>query len=554
MRTDWFFNGIGGPNGVKRVFMVGVGGASMNGLAELLASMGYEVSGSDRSPSESTSRLMAHGIAVSIGHDAGNIERGGAPDLVVHTAAVKRGNPELERATALGVPTITRAELLGRVMAAYETSFAVAGSHGKSTTTAMLGEILATWGRDPTISVGADYAPIGGGMRVGCHEVFVTEACEYEDSFLALRPTVAAVTNIDFDHVDYFRDLSQLKGSFRKFARQASRHVVADGGDANSADVYWSLCEDERAKWLFYGAQGEPQDGRVGKGRYAAVAGGVEADSHTCPSFLLFLPRDGEGALPTSPGHGHFQPAGACLDRLQPAGACHDRLQFAGACHDSLQFAGACPDSLQFAGACPDSMHFEEPCRINLQVVGAYNIKNALAAAAAAHAAGAPKDAITEGLARFRGVKKRFEYLGSALGMDIVDDYAHHPSEIEPALAAARLRAHGADVWCVFQPHTYTRTKAFFKEFARAFHDATHVVLADIYAARERDPGDINSAMLAEAIRAEGVDALYIGGGFPAIAEHVAANGKPGDLVVTMGAGHASHVADILLGRPPRQA
>ena len=467
---------LGGAGGgrVPKVHMLGVNGISMSGLAEILLDGGCRVTGSDLTSSDRTERLKGRGAKIYAGNSAANVDADDPPDLLVYTAAAGPDNPERVRAAELGVASADRAALLGLIMAGYDTSIGVSGTNGKTTTSFMLASILLEDGRDPTINVGGEYAPIGGNTRIGGRGMFLAEACEYTDSFLKLRPTIAVITNIAYDHSDYFADIAQLRGSFAAFAGQAGRAAVANADDENVALVREKFnCNNRR--WVSFSLE----ESR-GADYYASD---IAYDDKFCGSFTLM----------SAAGRGRV-------------------------------------------------------CGIRLRVPGAHNVYNALAAAAAALTAGCSPTAVAAGLEAFCGVKKRFEYKGSLNGFDIYDDYAHHPTEVRPALETARRRARGGKVICVFQPHTYTRTRTFLAEFSEVFTAADRVLLADIFPAREKDPGDINSAILAEAINRAGGCAYYVAGGFEPIAQEVLRTAAAGDLVLTMGAGLASTVADILLG------
>ncbi|MCL2060313.1 MAG: UDP-N-acetylmuramate--L-alanine ligase [Oscillospiraceae bacterium] len=456
----------------KFIHMLGVNGISMSGLAEILLSRGVRVSGSDLTSSDRTERLVELGASIYKGNSAAHIDADDPPDLLVYTAAAGPDNPERVRARELGIECMDRARLLGDIMASHKVSIGVAGTHGKTTTSAMTASILLAAGADPTINIGGEYGPIGGASRVGGSDIFLAEACEYTDTFLVLRPSVAVITNIEYDHVDYFTGIEHLLESFAQYAAQAGVAVVANADDANTGRVR-AQAQLQQQRWVTFAVDdGEDAD---------YVAKDIAFDETGAASFTLASRVCGLSA------------------------------------------------------------------RVRLQVPGQHNIYNGLAAAAASIEAGCPFEAAAQGLNAFQGTKKRFEHKGSAHGFEIEDDYAHHPTEVRTALASARTYARGGKVLCVFHPHTYTRTRAFLHEFAEAFRAADTVLLPDIFPAREDDPGDISSAMLAEEIKRRGGDAAYFPGGFPAIADWIRAHANPGDLVLTMGAGLSSIVADILL-------
>ena len=448
------------------IHFIGIGGISMSGLAEILLEEGFTVSGSDSKESALTKKLESEGARIAYGQKAENI----TPDIdcVVYTAAINRANPELIEAVAKKIPMLTRAELLGQLMKNYKTPIAVSGTHGKTTTTSMISHILLAGDMDPTISVGGILKAIGGNIRVGSSETFVTEACEYTNSFLHFFPKISVILNIEEDHLDFFKDLEDIRHSFRQFAEL----LPEDGTLVINSDIdgFRKIYEGLRCRVVTYGSSPDSD--------YSAC--GIAYD-----------------------GNGHVS-----FDLLK---------------------------------------HGEKTDRISLSVTGDHNVSNALSAIAVADLLDIPVDTTKNGLLSFTGTDRRFEYKGEFNGVTVVDDYAHHPTEIEATLKAAKHYPH-EKVWCVFQPHTYTRTKAFFHEFAAALSHADHLVLADIYAARETDTLGISSADLAEEVKKLGTDAHY----FPSFAEIEAflkENCRPGDLLITMGAGDIVNVGeDILKG------
>ncbi len=448
----------------RHVHLIGIGGISMSGLAEILKMKGFTVSGSDLKHTSITERLRQNDIKVYIGHSAENVKDA---DLVVYTAAVKEDNPELIETKRQGIPTIDRASLLGQIMESYKYSVGIAGTHGKTTTTSMLSIILDKAGLDPTILVGGELDAIGGNVRIGRSPYFVTEACEYVGSFLKSRPYMAVILNIDMDHVDYFKDIEHVYETFLEYAR-----LVPETG-------YLIGCNDDpRVKRI------------MGEVRCRTVSFGLEPgadwnawdigyDEMGCASFDMIR---------------HGLSIGKCM----------------------------------------------------LKIPGRHNILNALAAAAAASTIGVPDDTIVGSLLDFKGTHRRFEVKGrTEKGAVVIDDYAHHPTEIKATIKAALNYPH-KQIWCVFQPHTYTRTKKLFNEFTEAFWGIDHLVLADIYAARETNTEGIHSKDLADTIRRKGMDCVYIDG-FDGIAGYLKDNAQAGDLVMTMGAGDIFRVADAII-------
>lgn len=446
------------------IHFIGIGGISMSGLAEILLEEGFTVSGSDTRESALTKKLESRGAKIVYGQKAENITS--QIDCVVYTAAINRANPELIEAVAQKIPMLTRAELLGQLMKNYKTPIAVSGTHGKTTTTSMISHILLAGDMDPTISVGGILKAIGGNIRVGSSDTFITEACEYTNSFLHFFPKISVILNIEEDHLDFFKDLEDIRNSFRKFAEL----LPADGTLIINSDIdnYEEICEGLNCRIITYGTTPDSD--------YSADH--VTYDEHGHASFDL-LKRDG---------------------------------------------------------------HAE---RITLSVTGDHNVSNALSAIAVADLLGIPMDVTKKGLLSFSGTDRRFEYKGEFNGVTIVDDYAHHPTEIEATLKAARHYPH-EKIWCVFQPHTYTRTKAFFHEFAEALSHTDHLVLADIYAARETDTLGISSADLAEEVKALGTETHYFPN-FTEIEAFLKANCQAGDLLITMGAGDIVTVGEDLL-------
>ncbi len=453
------------------IYFAGIGGISMSGLAEILADAGFRVSGSDRSKSPLTERLEQKGIQVFYGQRAQNI----TPDIdcVVFTSAIRQDNPEYISTVEQNIPHLTRAELLGQLMQNYRTAVAVSGTHGKTTTTSMISEILLQADLDPTLSIGGIYKSIGGNIRVGGPDYFVTEACEYTNSFLSFFPTVGIILNIEEDHLDFFKDLADIRRSFREFAKL----LPPDGCLIINADI---------PDW---------QE--------------IAADL-PCRVITYSLTDTSADYYPTDISYGEFG-------------------------HSA------------FSAHASRSCHAKEPVRpVKLQVSGEHNISNALAALALADLVRVPTDAALRALETFAGTDRRFQLKGSIGGVTIIDDYAHHPTEITATLKAAKNYPHNT-LWCVFQPHTYTRTKAFLEEFAQALCLADKVVLADIYAARETDTLGISSRTLQSHIQANGGECFYFPT-FDEIENFLLENCTKGDLLITMGAGDVLKIGENLLG------
>lgn len=448
-----------------KVHFVGIGGISMSGLAETLLHYGYNVTGSDSKNSKIIERLIKKGARVSIGHKAENVE---GADLVIYTAAVKQDNPEIMRARELNIPVVDRAEFLGQIMKQYKYAVAVAGTHGKTTTTSLISIIFKNANLDPTVMVGGEVDAIGGNVRTGNSPYFVGEACEYVESFLRMYPYIGIILNVDADHLDYYSGIEHIIRSFSKFAglipKDGHLLVCADNENAMKSSI-GAKCDvitfgiDSDAMW---------------------TARNISYDEKGCASFEAY--RNGN-----------------------------------------------------LFG------------RFKLNIPGRHNIYNALCSIACAGIFNIDKDIIYDSFLEFYGTHRRFEKKGEFNGVTVIDDYAHHPTEIKATLAAAKNYPH-KKLWCIFQPHTYSRTIKLLKEFSGAFFDADELILTDIYAAREKDTGEISSQILCEKVRQENVNAKYISS-FSDIADYIRKNASTGDLVITMGAGDVYKIGDILLNK-----
>ncbi|MGN0405698.1 MAG: UDP-N-acetylmuramate--L-alanine ligase [Bariatricus sp.] len=446
------------------VHFIGIGGISMSGLAEILMKEGFTVSGSDNKESSLTDHLTDKGAVIFYGQKASNIIDG--IDVVVYTAAIHEDNEEFMEAKRKGLPMLSRAELLGQLMTNYDTPIAVSGTHGKTTTTSMLSHIFLAGDMDPTISVGGILKAIHGNIRVGSSGLFVTEACEYTNSFLHFFPKIGVILNIDADHLDFFKDLDDIRHSFRLFAELL------------------------------------PEDGTL------VINGDIENLSYITDGLACRVVTFGqEASLDYSAFNIQYDAQGnASFDVIR---------------------------------------HGEPSGHVTLSVGGEHNVYNALSAIAVADLLGVSADTIQEGLLSFHGTDRRFEYKGEFKGITVIDDYAHHPTEIEATLKSAAHYPH-RELWCIFQPHTYTRTKALFDEFAQALSHTDHLILADIYAARETDTLGISSEQLARAAASYGCDAVYLPS-FDKIEEYVMEHCKSGDLLITMGAGDVVNIGEELL-------
>lgn len=453
------------------VYFVGIGGISMSCLAEILADAGFTVSGSDRSKSPLTEALEQKGITVFYGQRSENITSD--IDCMVLTSAISKDNPEYIAAEKLHIPMLSRAELMGQIMKNYKTPIAVSGTHGKTTTTSMISEILLEADTDPTLLEGGILKSIGGNLRIGGKELFVTEACEYTNSFLDFFPKVGLILNIEEDHLDFFKDIDDIRNSFHKFGRllPADGCLIING----AIDNYTELTADLNCKIITFCKDETTSEGQTPD--YYPTDINFNALGHA--SFLVH---------------------------------CQNKA----------------------------------PRKITLRVPGMHNICNALAAIALADYLELAEDAIVSALSKFSGVDRRFEYKGTIGGVTVIDDYAHHPTEIEATLTAAGSTPHNT-LWCVFQPHTYTRTKAFLTEFAKALSLADKVVLADIYAARETDTLGISSRTLQQEIEKLGKECHYFPS-FDEIENFLLENCIKDDMLITMGAGDVHKIGENLLG------
>lgn len=449
----------------KPVFFVGIGGISMSALAHILKNDGYIVRGSDFKESETTVQLRNMGIPVTIGHRKENVCGAG---LVVYTAAVKKDNPELVEADRLGILAIERARLLGAMMKNYKYPVAVSGTHGKTTTTSMLAHILCSADMDPTILVGGVLPLIGGNMRDGGKEYFVTEACEYCASFLKFFPLYSIILNIEEDHLDFFKDIDDIISCFKKFVER----LPEDGAVIANFD-------DENVKKAVAGS------GKM------VITYGTECEN---PDYSAENITFGETGF-------------AAFDVCRKG-----RFYF----------------------------------HVKLNVPGMHNVKNALAVIAVSDLLGIDKEDMQKGFLSFKGTNRRFEFKGEINGAKVIDDYAHHPTEVMATLKAAKAIAKEKKVWCVFQPHTYTRSLALKDEFSKAFFDCDGLILTDIYAAREKNNGLITSEDLVEAINKNSGNALYIKA-FQDVADYFKERVKEGDLVITMGAGDVYKIGELLV-------
>lgn len=451
---------------VAHIYFVGIGGVSMSGLARILLKRGFKISGSDINRTELTRQLEELGVNIRYTQVAENITKD--IDYVVYTAAIHPDHPEYKKAKELGISLINRAVLLGEIMQDFQKSIAVSGTHGKTTTTAMLSHILLGANLDPTISIGGVLDIIGGNIRIGSGDIFLTEACEYTNSFLDLKPSIEVILNVEADHLDFFKDIEDIRKSFKSFiSKLDEKGCLVINSDIEN---YEELVSDFQGKLI-----------RIGSKNADIVAKDISFDERAFVSFSY-------------------------------------------------------------------TAYGKDMGSISLLTTGEHNVYNALAAIGLALYLGIDAEDIKKGLASFSGAKRRFEHKGKLRGdIDIIDDYAHHPQEIEASIKAAR-NYKAKRVVVVFQPHTYTRTKAFLNEFAAALSLADVIVLAKIYAARETDNLGISSKDIADILEVLGKEVYYIDN-FDDIETFLLEKLCPQDMCITMGAGDIVKVGEKLLGQ-----
>ena len=449
----------------QQIHFVGVGGSGMSGIAEILLNLGYRVTGSDQRRNEAIERLERVGAKVFIGHEASHVE---GAHVIVYSSAVSRDNIEVQVARQRGIPVIARAEMLAELMR-LKYGIAVAGTHGKTTTTSMIGAVLAEGRLDPTIVVGGRITSLGSNARLGQGEYLVAEADESDGSFLKLAPTIAVVTTVDAEHLDHYQTLDAIRDAFVTFVNKVPFYGAA------------VLCLDQ-------------------------------------PNIQLLIPRIDKRIVT----YGLESGADLVARRLHLSGLTSRFEVF-----QRGTSLGEC----------------------TLQVPGRHNVLNALAAVAVAIDLEIPFLTVQKALAGFAGVQRRFQVIGQAGNVTVVDDYGHHPVEIRATLAAAKA---GFDrrVVVVFQPHRYTRTLHLYQEFLTSFNQADALVVMDIYPAGESPIDGVSAADLAEAIRAHGHrDVTYLGRDRARVIDHVIDISRPGDLLITLGAGDVSHLGPELLRR-----
>lgn len=460
-------------SGKKHIHFIGIGGSGMYPLAQILHGQGYYLTGSDNNETETLDAVRKMGIPVFIGQRSENIQ---GADLIVHTAAIMEDNPELMVARASGVPVLERADLLGIITSWYDRAVCVSGTHGKTSTTSMITQILYTAGIDLSAYIGGKLPCIGGSGIAGKSDILVCESCEFEDHYLKLFPDISVILNIDADHLDYFGTLENVMASFRKFAENTSKLLIVNGSDQNTMKALEGIEKE-------------------------LITFGKDSSCDYYPENV----RHENGLLTTF-----------------------------------------------------DAMYRGEKLgTITLHVAGIHNVLNSLAAIAAARECGADFASIQKGLDEFRGAKRRFEKLGFEKGITVVDDYAHHPTELEATLRAA-MEMDFRKVWAVFQPFTFSRTKLLLDDFARVLQIPDHTVLTDIMGSREKNTYGIFTRHLAEKIpgciwfpqdeTAEWTDQRKYEN-FQQICDYICQNAQSGDLVITLGCGDAYKIAKMILAK-----
>ena len=438
----------------KRIHMIGIGGSSMSGLAQMLVSKGYIVSGSDRSEGYLIGDVRAAGACVYIGHAAEQVH---GADLVVYTGAAASDNPERVEAERLGIPSMERSVLLGQLMEGFPQAVGICGAHGKTSTTSMLSQMLVECGLDPSVHIGGKLDAIGGSTRIGSGDAFLAEACEFRRSFLEMRPTVAVVLNIDADHLDCYKDIDEIEETFGQFM-----HLLPESG----------IC--------------------IGKGTDPRVLRQMKKLSCRTLTFGLSEACD-----------------------FHPVNLVEDDRGYA-----SFELIG----------------EGKKLAQVKMAVPGSFNVENGLAALTCAYVLGADMQQAAESLGRFIGAHRRFEKTDEINGgAEIFHDYGHNPAEMRNAVAVARKRCKGT-LYAVMQPHTFSRVRTLFNDYLTCTEQADVTVVMDICAAREKDPGDLNSGMLVEGMKAHGVNAVWTPS-FDDTEAFLRAHLKPGDLAITMGCG-----------------
>lgn len=443
----------------KHIHFIGIGGSGMFPIAQILHGEGYYITGSDNNETDTLKLVRAMGVPVYMGQRAENIE---GADLIIHTAAIMDDNPELIAARQSGVLVVERSEILGELTSMYSNTICVSGTHGKTTTTSMLAQIMLDAGKDPTCVIGGKLPSIGGNGRRGEGENMVCEACEFVDTFLKLYPDISIILNIDEDHLDYFKTLDNIIASFNKFAQKTTKMLIVNGDDENTLKAVEGV-------------------------KVPIITFGFSTNNDYYPENIIKL-----GGVES-----------------------------------------------QF-----DLMHKGENLgTMTLHIPGKHNVLNAVSACVAAIESGATPSDCQKGLDAFLGAGRRFELLANINGITIVDDYAHHPTEIEVTLNAAKALPFKR-VWAVHQPFTYSRTYLLLDDFAKVLQIADKVVLSEIMGSREKNTYNIYAKDLADKIP----DCEWFET-FEEIAEYVSKNAQEGDLIITLGCGDVYKAAKLIISK-----
>ena len=447
----------------KHIYMVGIGGISMSGIAEMLVHWGYQVSGSDGTKSSQTDWLESNGVKVNIGQVSENITKD--IDLVVYTAAIHEDNPELVKARELGIPTVERGEFLGEMTKLYKDTIGIAGTHGKTTTTSMVSCSFLEANLDPSIQVGAVLSNIDGNYRVGKSDYFIIEACEYCESYLSFKQRSAIVLNIDDDHLDYFGNIDNIEKSFQKYVSHLPKdgYLVVNADDSrclglkdHTKATVISVGSSDKANWYY-------KD--------------VTFDDDGCPSYDAYFKGEKKG-------------------------------------------------------------------HIELRVTGVHNVMNSLCCIALCTAYGIDIETIASALLKFGGASRRLEYKGMFNGAKVYDDYGHHPTEIMATVKGLNNKKFN-ESWVVFEAHTYSRLAGHLEDFAKALVNFDHIIIMDIYAAREVNTYDIHEEDLMKELKKLNKESIHISD-YDEIVEYLRKNVNKGDVILTLGAGNVTKIATLL--------
>ncbi|MBE0683562.1 MAG: UDP-N-acetylmuramate--L-alanine ligase [Anaerolineales bacterium] len=458
---------------MKRIHFIGIGGSGLSAIARLLKESGFEVTGSDRALSQFAVELQNEGIAIYIGHHPRNV---GGADIVIRSSAIGDDNPEVEAAKRAGIPVFKRSDFIGQLMSD-KTGIAVAGTHGKTTTTAMIAWVLIAMKRDPSFIVGGTLNNLKVNAHAGKGDLFVIEADEYDNMFLGLKPQIEVVTNLEHDHPDIFPKFEDMFTAFQRFVDL----IPPDGS-------LIACAEDEGAVMLL---------------------------SHARRKGLNVVSYSVQGEMTIN------SPQWMQARTVKP----NDRGGF------------------DFSAMTNIGSSASSAINVSLQVPGEHNVRNALATLSVAATLGLPLHEVAGALGEFTGTGRRFEVRGERNGVVVIDDYAHHPTEIRATLAGAKTRYPNRRIWAVWQPHTYSRTQTLFFEFSRAFADASEVLVTEIYASREAQQGfssaEVVSAMPHPSARYTGslVDTKKY------LLKHI----RSGDVVIVLSAGDADRISTELL-------